>query len=275
MKRLIIVESPAKARTIQRFVDKSFSVKATMGHVRDLPKSKLGVDIENNFQPEYVRIKGKQKVVNELKKEAQACESVYLASDPDREGEAIAWHLAELIGTDNTHRIELHEITKKAVLSALDHPEPINMNMVNAQQARRVLDRLVGYKLSPFLWKKVTRGLSAGRVQSVAVRIICEREREILAFKPEEYWKLTSVLEKKDKTARVRSLLIEYNGEKIKPGNGEEMDVILSRLEGGAWKVVGVGRKDQQRKPPPPFITSTLQQEASRGFISGSQGRCR
>ena len=263
-KPLIIVESPTKARTIKKFLPPRYVVKASVGHVRDLPKSTLGVDVDHDFTPKYLTIKGKGDVIKELKAAVKNAGEVYLATDPDREGEAIAWHLAELLKLENTQRIELHEITKEAVLEALAHPHPIDMPRVNAQQARRILDRLVGYKISPLLWAKVRGGLSAGRVQSVAVRLIVDREREIAAFVPREYWSITAHLLPDAGRAQFAADLIAIAGEKAD---------VRERRHGGAHRLGSrrgelADRLDQAPRAapqrPPPFTTSTLQQEASR-----------
>ncbi|MDQ7823236.1 MAG: type I DNA topoisomerase [Candidatus Eremiobacteraeota bacterium] len=264
-KGFIIVESPAKARTLQKYVGKEFTVKASMGHVIDLPKSRIGVDIEKNFTPRYVTIKGKEKIIKELRKEAHGAREVYLATDPDREGEAIAWHLSKALDLSGISRIALHEITPDALATALKSPGKIDIDKVNAQQARRILDRLVGYKLSPLLWKKVTSGLSAGRVQSVAVRLIVDRQREIDAFIKEEYWTIAAELGKKgEKTPFVAGLSKEA-GKKIEIPNEERAMEIKGLLEGGTFVVAADPEKKKQKKePPPPYITSTLQQDASR-----------
>jgi len=273
MKKLVIVESPAKARTLNRYLGKSFEVKASMGHVMDLPKSKLGVDVENNFAPTYVTIKGKEKILKELKKAAKDAKEVYLASDPDREGEAIAWHIAQIIGKNNQEKVKrilFHEITKEAIQEALAHPGPIDTNKVNAQQARRILDRLVGYSISPLLWRKVERGLSAGRVQSVAVRLICEREDEIEKFKPKEYWTLTAHLEKRETPPPFSARLFKFKGKKADLPNEKKVKEILEALKGATYLVTKVEKKERKDNPKPPFITSTLQQEAARklGFTA-------
>ncbi len=264
-KNLIIVESPAKARTIERYLGSDFRVMASVGHVIDLPPTRLGVDPEHDFQPEYVIIKGKKTVLDNLKKSARAARAVYLAPDPDREGEAIAHHIAEYIRDANSeiHRATFNEITKTAVRSAIEHPRPINVNLFNAQQARRVLDRLVGYKLSPLLWKKVRRGLSAGRVQSVAVRICCDREREIRAFKSEEYWTIEGLVSAKlPPPFKIR--LDKIDGEKAEVPNEEAANRIVAEVRGKELEVGDVIKKEVAKRPFPPFITSTLQQEASR-----------
>ena len=237
-KPLIIVESPTKARTIKKFLPARYAVKASVGHVRDLPKSTLGVDVENDFSPKYLTIKGKGEIIKELRGAVKSASDVYLATDPDREGEAIAWHLAELLKLPDPKRIELHEITKEAALAALKHPHLIDMDRVNAQQARRILDRLVGYKISPLLWSKVRSGLSAGRVQSVAVKIIVDREREIEAFIPREYWTIAALLESSCEARRggeptaFSADLVTHRGEKIEIGNAAEADAILRALDG-------------------------------------------
>ncbi|MDH7480485.1 MAG: type I DNA topoisomerase [Armatimonadota bacterium] len=269
-KALIIVESPAKTKTLKNFLEDEFNVEASMGHVRDLPEKELGVDIEHGFKPKYVIIPERKKVLAHLKEQAKRAGQVYLATDPDREGEAIAWHLVQVLDLKNAKRIAFNEITRNAVRDALAHPQEVNERLVDAQQARRVLDRLVGYKLSPLLWHKVKRHLSAGRVQSVAVRLICDREREIQAFVPEEYWSLTALLTKLNDEKQFSAKLVEKNGEKIKLKNESEAKQVLSDLEGAKYIVVSVKEREQKRNPSPPFITSTLQQDASRklGFSS-------
>jgi DNA topoisomerase I len=264
-KPLIIVESPAKARTIKKFLPARYAVKASVGHVRDLPKSTLGVDVEHDFAPKYLTIKGKADVIKELRTAAKSATDVYLATDPDREGEAIAWHLAELLKLPQPKRIELHEITKEAALAALKHPHHINMGRVNAQQARRILDRLVGYKISPLLWAKVRGGLSAGRVQSVAVKLIVDREREIEAFVPKEYWSITALLaSERDPQTPFSADLVSRGGEKLEVGNQEEADAVLRALDGAAYRISSIKKREVRRNAPAPFTTSTLQQEASR-----------
>jgi DNA topoisomerase-1 len=269
-KNLVIVESPAKAKTLGKYLGRDYQVKASVGHVMDLPKSKLGVDVERDFAPEYHVIQGKAKVLEEIKKAAQDKEHVYLAPDPDREGEAIAWHIAAKLGRrrKNVHRVLLHEITKKAVLEAIRNPRTLDRHRFDAQQARRVLDRLVGYKLSPLLWEKVRRGLSAGRVQSVAVRIIAEREREIRAFTPEEYWTVEARLEG-GQPPPFAARLAEVDGRRLdhksfRLADRAQVDGVLAGLDGATWTVTKVERKERRRHPTPPFITSRLQQEASR-----------
>jgi len=271
-KSLVIVESPAKAKTIEKFLGKDFRVAASIGHVRDLPKNSLSVDLENNFEPKYALIKDRKKVIQNLKSMVNKVDSVYLAPDPDREGEAIAWHLSQALQLEGAaKRIEFNEITKKAVQDSLNHSRPIDMNRVDAQQARRVLDRIVGYKISPLLWKKIQKGLSAGRVQSVAVRLICEREEEINAFKEEEYWTITALLE----TERAERFSADLKGKKKEAGsgkkegkfritNGDEARAIVAACEKERFIVEKVEKKERKRHPAPPFITSTLQQEASR-----------
>ena len=272
MSDLVIVESPAKAKTIKKYLGKDYEVVASMGHVRDLPKARLSVDIKNNFAPKYDIIKGKEKLVKELKSLAENSDNVYLATDPDREGEAISWHLAYILGLpdDYCRRVEFNEITKSGVQNGMSHPRAINTDLVNAQQARRILDRLVGYKLSPFISQKIRRGLSAGRVQSVALRIIVDRENEIRKFKPEEYWTVDAkFIPKGSRKAFSASLYSDKNG-KIKIQNAEQADKIEADLEGADYVVTKVKHGTRKKSPAPPFITSTLQQEASRklGFQS-------
>lgn len=261
---LVIVESPAKAKTISKYLGKNYIVKASMGHVRDLPKSQIGVEIENNFEPKYITIRGKGDVLKELKDARKKVKKVYLAADPDREGEAIAWHLAHYLDVDENEacRVVFNEITKQAVKEAFKSPRPINKDLVNAQQARRILDRLVGYKISPLLWKKVKKGLSAGRVQSVAVKLIIDRENEIKEFVPEEYWTITAKLAKGDSPFEAK--FYGKGNQKIDLSNKEEVDGILKALEGAAFTVTDVKEKERVRNPAAPFITSTLQQEAAR-----------
>jgi len=269
-KSLVIVESPAKTRTLGKILGKDYSLKASLGHIRDLPKSRLGVDVENSFVPKYVVLQGKRKVVNELKEAAKTASTVYLATDPDREGEAISWHLAEVTKTNKTpyRRVVFYEITKEAIEHAFRHPRSIDMQLVNAQQARRVLDRLVGYKISPLLWRKVRKGLSAGRVQSVALKLIVDREREIQQFVPEEYWTIEAEVTKKIQIAEVtpfRATLVGLvDGTKLDIHNQDEATDISQRLEQASYSVVKVSTKKVVRHSPPPFITSTLQQEAWR-----------
>ncbi len=266
-KSLVIVESPAKARTINKFLGKGYSVKASMGHVRDLPKKKLGVEEDNGFKPTYEALPDKTKAVSELKKSAKKVESIYLAPDPDREGEAICWHLKELLKDSDAdfYRVLFNEITKKAVLKAFQNPVDIDLNKVDAQQARRIIDRLVGYKISPLLWEKVKRGLSAGRVQSVALRIICDREREVKAFVPEEYWTITAFFSSEEPPI-FDAKVIEENGEKLRIPNEQEANRIISELEKAEFLIEKISTKEKKKNPPPPFITSKLQQDAYRKF---------
>ena len=262
-KNLVIVESPTKAKSIGKMLGSNYKVKATIGHLRDLPKSKFGVDIENNFEPEYIKVRGKAKTINELIKEAQKADRVYLATDPDREGEAISWHLEYLLGLDpnEKNRVEFHEITKNNVKNAIKNPRKIDQNLVDAQQARRIMDRIVGYEISPILWKRIKSGLSAGRVQSVALKLIVDKQREIDAFIPEEYWTITANHKVDD---------LEFDSEfygspkkKIKISNEKGADKILSRIDKDKFKVVEIKKTKKTRKPPKPYTTSTLQQDAS------------
>jgi DNA topoisomerase-1 len=265
-KSLLIVESPTKVNTLKKIVGKDFIIKASVGHLKDLPKKKLGVDVDNDFAPEYITIRGKGKILQELKTAAKKCDMIYLAPDPDREGEAIAHHIGNEVARftkGKIVRVTFNEITKKAVLEAIKNPTELNNNRVNAQQARRILDRLVGYKISPILWKKVHRGLSAGRVQSVALRIVCEREREILAFEPREYWSITLELEGSEKP-QFQAKLFKIDGDKAEVANKAEADEILKGLEGAKPVLEDIVKKERKRNPSAPFITSTLQQEASR-----------
>ena len=266
MSRLVIVESPAKAKTIKKYLGSGYDVIASMGHVRDLPENRLCVDVKNDFKPKYEIIKGKEKLVQELKTMAEKSDYVFLATDPDREGEAISWHLAYILDLNiqEHNRVTFNEITKTGVKNGMEHPRSIDLNLVNAQQARRILDRLVGYKLSPFLSQKIRRGLSAGRVQSVAVRLIVDREEEIRAFKPEEYWSIDAKLIPQG-ARKVFAASFYGNSEgKIKIANKGEADKILSDLEGADYQVIKVKKGTRRKSPAPPFITSTLQQEASR-----------
>lgn len=269
---LIIVESPAKVKTIKKFLSSSYKVEASMGHIRDLPKSQLGIDIENNFEPKYITIRGKGEITDKLRKEAKNCDKVYLATDPDREGEAISWHLANILNLNakEVSRIEFNEITKTAVTKALKNPRKLNFNLIDAQQARRVLDRLVGYKISPLLWKKVKKGLSAGRVQSVAVRLICDREDEIRAFVPREYWTLAAKLNDPDTRKSFDAKFFGTENEKIEISSESEMEKILEALKGAKYTVKRIKTGEKRRNSPNPFITSTLQQEAYRklGFTA-------
>lgn len=263
---LVIVESPAKAKTIGKYLGPDYQVKASMGHVRDLPKSKLGVDIEDSFKPNYQPIKGKEDTISDLRKAAAASKTVYLATDPDREGEAISWHLKELLGIpdDKTNRVTFNEITKRVVTESIAAPRAIDQDLVDAQQARRILDRIVGYQLSPLLWKKIRRGLSAGRVQSVATRLVAEREEEIRVFVPEEYWTLDVLL---DRIApNMGRFKTHFHGreKKMELKNQEQVEEVLAAIKDAPFTVTGIKRQDKSRAPAPPFITSTLQQEASR-----------
>ena len=264
---LVIVESPAKAKTIGRYLGEGYQVKASMGHVRDLPKSKIGVDIDAGFVPDYQPIKGKEEVIDDLRSAAAGSENIYLATDPDREGEAISWHLKELleIPDEKTYRVTFNEITKRVIRESIAAPRPIDQDLVDAQQARRILDRIVGYQLSPLLWRKIRRGLSAGRVQSVATRLVVDREREIRAFVPQEYWSLDVVL---NRIAPLEgSFQAHYHGEgrkKAELNNEEQVNAIISDLQKAPFIVSGIRRTEKKRQPAPPFTTSTLQQEASR-----------
>ncbi len=264
--KLIIVESPAKANTIKKFLGGNTKVMASMGHIRDLPKSKMAVDIEHDFEPEYINIRGKGDLIKSLKKEAKAAKQVYLASDPDREGEAIAWHLAHIleIPEDSNCRVTFNEITKETVKESIKKPRTINMDLVDAQQARRVLDRIVGYKISPVLWKKVKRGLSAGRVQSVAVKLIVDREEEIENFIPEEYWNIYADLLEPNSKKKFQATFYGKDGKKLEIHTKEEVDEILKNIEKGKYIVADVKKGEKKRTPAPPFTTSTMQQEASR-----------
>ncbi len=262
--KLIIVESPSKANTIKKFLGSNVKVVASMGHVRDLPKSKLGIDVEHDFEPQYINIRGKANLINSLKKDAKNAKVVYLATDPDREGEAIAWHLAYLLGIpeDSVCRVTFNEITKETVKESMKKPRKIDKNLTDAQQARRVLDRIVGYKISPILWKKVKRGLSAGRVQSVAVKLIVDRENEIENFIPEEYWNILATLSKNDDKFIAR--FYGKDGKKVELHKKEEVDEILQNLKNAKYIVTDVKKGEKKRTPAPPFTTSTMQQEASR-----------
>ena len=264
--KLIIVESPAKANTIKKFLGGSTKVVASMGHIRDLPKSKMGVDIEHDFEPEYINIRGKGDLIKSLKKDAKSAKKVYLATDPDREGEAIAWHLAHIldIPEDSVCRVTFNEITKETVQESIKKPRTIDMNLTNAQQARRVLDRIVGYKISPLLWKKVKPGLSAGRVQSVAVKLIVDRENEIRHFIPEEYWNIYAKLLDEKSKKEFEARFYGKSGKKLELHKKEEVDEILNAVENGKYIVANVKEGEKKRTPAPPFTTSTMQQEASR-----------
>ena len=270
MPKLVIVESPAKAKTISKYLGRGYKVTASMGHVRDLPASQLGIDVDNGFAPKYITIKGKQKLVKELKAEAKKCDGVLLATYPYSKGEAISWHQANILGLDPAapNRVTFDEITKKGVKEGMAHPRAINIDLFNAQQARRELDRLVGYKLSPFLWRKVRRGLSAGRVQSVAVRLIRDRELEIENFKPVEYWNIDAALfpQSISKNGFTARLAATADGKKLTVTNKEQADTIVAALDGKSYTISKLEKGKRRRQPAPPFITSTLQQDASRAF---------
>lgn len=259
---LVIVESPAKAKTIGKILGKNYKIEASMGHIRDLPKSQIGVDVDNNYEPKYITIRGKGQLLDKLKKEAKKADKIYLATDPDREGEAISWHLAKALGIDDTKqcRIEFHEITKGAIKDAIKNPREINKPLVDAQQARRVLDRLVGYEISPILWRKVKWGLSAGRVQSVAVKLICDRENEINSFEEKEYWSLTANLKSDNKI--LEASLYGKNDSKVSLDNSNQVDEILKELKGEEFVIKNIKKQIKKKNPLPPFITSTMQQEA-------------
>lgn len=261
---LVIVESPAKAKTIEKYLGKKYKVKASMGHIRDLPKSQMGVDIENHFEPKYITIRGKGPILKELKTAAKRAKKIYLAADPDREGEAIAWHLANSLDLDvnSDCRVVFNEITKDAIKESFKHPRPINKDLVDAQQARRILDRLVGYNISPLFWKKVKRGLSAGRVQSVAVRLIIDREKEIKEFVPEEYWSINGeFLKGKEK---FEASFYGIDKEKMELTSEDQVKEVLNKMEGNRFIVESVTKKERRRNPAVPFTTSSLQQEAAR-----------
>ena len=272
MSNLVIVESPTKAGTIKKYLGPGYEVKASMGHVRDLYAAKLSVDVKNDFAPKYVIIKGKEKLVKELHELADKSDDVYLATDPDREGEAISWHLATLLDLDlnKVKRVKFNEINKTSVENGMKHPSKIDMDLVNAQQARRILDRLVGYRLSPFISQKIRRGLSAGRVQSVAVRLIVDREDEINAFVPEEYWSITAKLSAPSSRRILKANLTSDENGKVKIINKEQSDAYLDRLNGAVYTVSNVKKGTRKKSPMPPFITSTMQQDASHrlGFTS-------
>src|SRR5579859_7951691 len=268
MAGLIIVESPAKAKTLKRFLGERFDVRASMGHVRDLPEKEMAVDVESGFQPRYVVVESRMPTIRELKKAVGKRQDVILASDPDREGEAIAWHLSEVLKLREPKRIEFHEITADAVRQALEHPRDIDMRRVNAQQARRVVDRLVGYRLSPFLWSKVQKGIGAGRVQSVALRLVCDREQEIRAFVAEESWTLDAILSRLDEERTFAARLVRRgDGAKLEPKTEAEVEALRSELMGrgepAEYRVLNVEQKRRTKSAPPPYITSTLQQDAS------------
>lgn len=267
---LVIVESPTKSKTIEKFLGKNYVVRASMGHLRDLPKSTFGVDIEHNFEPKYINIRGKGELIKELKTLAKKSDRIYLATDPDREGEAISWHLATLLGVEPTDkcRIEFHEITNTAVKDALKNPRPIDLDKVDAQQARRIIDRIVGYQLSPLLWRKIRKGLSAGRVQSVAVKIIADREKEIADFVPQEYWTLSAKLREAAKAGKKGEIFeaeaVKYKGKKLELHNAEEAHAAEAALQNAAYSVGEATKKERKRHPAPPFTTSSLQQEANK-----------
>ena len=263
-KVLVVVESPAKAKTIEKYLGKSaYSVRASMGHLRDLPKSQFGVDIDADFAPKYINIRGKGDLIRQLKDESKKASKVYLATDPDREGEAIAWHLAHILNIplDSACRVTFNEITKSVIQSAVKQARPINLSQVNAQQARRILDRIVGYKLSPLLWRKVRKGLSAGRVQSVAVRLICDREREVIAFVSEEYWTITARLRGKIKTPLFDAELVQVDGKKPEITNEEQAALIVEEASAETWLVKDIKRRERRRNPSAPF---TYQQPPAR-----------
>ena len=265
-KNLVIVESPTKSKTIEKFLGKNYTVRASMGHLRDLPKSQFGVNIEENFEPKYINIRGKGDLIKELRSLAKKADKIYLATDPDREGEAIAWHLGHILGVDpkDKCRIEFHEITSKAIKDALKHPQAIDMDKVDAQQARRILDRIVGYKLSPLLWRKVRKGLSAGRVQSVAVKIICDRQKEIDSFISEEYWTTSVTLHEKGKATKFEAEVTKISGKKLVIKNKSEAAKVVKDLKAATYQVKDSSVKDRERKAAAPFTTSSLQQEAVR-----------
>ena len=268
--KLVIVESPAKARTISKFLGRTYKVEAYNGHVRDLPKSQLGVDVEHGFEPKYITIRGRGDVLERIRKEARGAKSIILATDPDREGEAISWHLATILGIDpqSACRVEFNEITEKTVKSSIKTPRQINMQLVDAQQARRVLDRLVGYKISPLLWAKIKKGLSAGRVQSVATRMVVDREHEIETFEPEEYWHVSATL--RSGAQRMEARLYALDGQRVQIENAQQAEAARARIEQGSFTIKSVKRSERRKHPAPPFTTSNLQQEASRklGFTT-------
>ena len=272
MSDLVIVESPSKAHTIQKYLGSGYMVLASKGHVRDLPEKRLSVDVKHDFAPKYEIMKDKEKLIAELKEAVEKCDHVYLATDPDREGEAISWHLAYILGLplDSKNRVEFNEITKTGVSNGMSNPRSIDIDLVNAQQARRILDRLVGYKLSPFISQKIRRGLSAGRVQSVALRIVVDRENEIRAFVPEEYWTIDGKFIPKGERKAFAASLYAHEGKKIKITNKDQADKVMSDIENAEFTVASVKHGTRKRQPAPPFITSTLQQDASRklGFQS-------
>ena len=268
--KLVIVESPAKAKTIGKFLGRGYKVEASQGHVRDMPKSQIGVDVEHGFEPKYITIRGRGEILNRIRKEARSASKIYLATDPDREGEAISWHLANVLGIaeDAPCRIEFHEVTSKAVKAAVKNPRTINMDLVNAQQARRVLDRLIGYKISPLLWRKVKKGLSAGRVQSVATKMICDREEEIDIFVPEEYWTISAPFT--IGKAKVSARFTGFGGEKAELHSQQEAQAVVDSCTGASFRVSIIKKGERRKFPAAPFTTSNLQQEASRklGFTT-------
>ena len=265
-KNLVIVESPAKAKTIEKYLGSDYKVVASMGHLRDLPKSTLGIDIEKDFEPKYIPVKDHKEVIDNLKKLSKSSGTVYLATDPDREGEAISWHLKELLDLpdDRARRVTFNEITKKVVTESIKNPRDIDSDLVDAQQARRLLDRLVGYKLSPLLWKKIKRGLSAGRVQSVATRMVVDREKEIRSFVSEEYWLLDALLNSGEGSGSFTARFYGTTEKKQELKNKEQTDAVIAAVKNAPFTVSAVKRGEKQKSPAPPFITSTLQQEASR-----------
>jgi DNA topoisomerase-1 len=266
-KNLVIVESPAKAKTIKKYLGANYKIKASMGHIRDLPKSRMGVDVENNFEPKYINIRGKGDLISDLKKEAKNAGKIYLATDPDREGEAISWHLAHILNVDDKQkcRVTFNEITKNAVVKAIKEPRKIDMDLVDAQQARRILDRIVGYEISPLLWRNIRKGLSAGRVQSVATKMVCDREQEIESFIPEEYWRINAVFGKENGKS-FKSRFYGYKNKKLDLPRQDEVDKVIENLKGKSFIIKNVKHGEKKRSPAPPFITSTLQQEAARKF---------
>ena len=267
-KYLVIVESPAKVKTIKKFLGKNYEVMASNGHVRDLPKSQLGIDVDGDFEPKYITIRGKGDILAKLRKEAKKADKIYLATDPDREGEAISWHLVNALKLEgkNVSRISFNEITKNAVKESLKNPREIDMDLVDAQQARRALDRIVGYRISPLLWAKVKRGLSAGRVQSVALRIVCDREDEINAFIPEEYWSVDALINAEGEKKPVLAKLYARGSDKIAIASKEEVDKILAKMKDEEVKILDIKKSERNKKAPLPFTTSTLQQEASKAL---------
>ncbi|MCL1866535.1 MAG: type I DNA topoisomerase, partial [Oscillospiraceae bacterium] len=275
MSNLVIVESPAKAKTIEKYLGSDYKVIASVGHIRDLPKSKMGIDIENDFEPLYENMKDKSHVIKELKSKAKSSDAVFLATDPDREGEAISWHLAYILelDTNTPNRVVFTEITKNGIKSGMSNPRVIDMDLVNAQQARRILDRIIGYKMSPFLWKKVRKGLSAGRVQSVAVRIIVDREKEIEVFIPREHWSIDAKLLSANSNAKTPfdSKLAEINGKKAELSDKAQTDIILAEIHNEDFIVSSVKKSKRNKQPAPPFTTSTMQQEASGKLSFGSK----